>query len=130
MRDYTEIVEIDVPSEAEAGQLVNFVVRVKNLADYAIYIKLEGAVNGDAVLFILDYAVVNSKSTFSFAGFFNMPNVSSEVFVWCYYWTGDEWRHDDSKQQSIALSQEIPYQGTISGKELKYDDIRREIPVL
>lgn len=124
---YTQIVDIVAPSSARAGELVNVEAKVRNLYDGAIYISTSGKY--DNIIFTLypEYAAVGAGATYSFSGSFIMPNKGVRVYVWSYYWNGEQWRLDDEAYVDIALAE--VFAGTISRKELEYDERSTRIPV-
>jgi len=73
---------------------------------------------------------VGAGATYSFTRSFTMPNKDVRLEVWSFYWIGTEWYQDDYSYVDIALAAppEI-YAGTISRKELEYDESRGGIPV-
>lgn len=125
---YTNIVDIIAPASASAGELVNIEAKVKNLAAQVIYISTSGRF--DTTIFYLypEYSTVDAGVTSSFSGSFTMPSKDIRVYVWSYYWTGTEWYLDDESYVDIALAE--VYQGSLSKKELEYDETREDIPVL
>jgi len=125
---YTNIVDIIAPASASAGELVNIEAKVKNLAGHDIYISTSGRF--DTTIFYLypEYSIVGAGVTSSFSGSFIMPSKDARVYVWSYYWTGTEWYLDDESYVDIVLAE--VYQGSLSKKELEYDETREDIPVL
>lgn len=132
MGTYTEIISIIAPSEAGYGDLVSIEVKVKNLTDYPIYIAVSGQYDGVDTPFSPDYATVGAGAIYSFTSSFTMPNNDVRLQVWSWYWPPmDVWYQDDYGYVDIALEVEAPpeYQGTLTRKELEYDEIWRGIPV-
>ena len=128
---YTGIIEIIAPASASVGDIVSVEVRIKNLADHGIYIAPAARYNGTDLVFSPDYAGVDPGATYSFTSLFTMPNSDVRIEVWSFYWTGTEWYQDDYSYVDIAVV--IPpeeYKGTLSRKELEYDESRGSIPVL
>ncbi len=129
MGEWTDIVDIIAPSEAAYGDLVSIEARVKNLAGYAIYISTSGKFDDTIFYLYPEYATVGAGETYSFSGSFSMPNHDVRIYVWSYYWTGEEWYLDDEGYVDIALG--VPpeeYRGTLSRMELEYDESRANIP--
>jgi len=128
MAYYAEIVDIIAPASAPAGEQVSIEAKVKNLAAQVIYISTSGRF--DTTIFYLypEYETVGAGATYSFSGSFTMPGKGVRVYVWSYYWTGTEWYLDDESYVDIALAE--AYQGSLSKKELEYDETRENIPVL
>jgi len=101
---WTDIVSIIGPDEAAPGQTVDLQVKVKNLAGYNIYISTSAKYD-DAIFYLSpEYASVDPYATHAFYGSFTMPNKGIRVYVWSYYWTGEEWYLDDSEYFDIALA--------------------------
>ncbi|MBA7691915.1 hypothetical protein ES703_100471 [subsurface metagenome] len=128
---YTEIVDIIAPAEAAYGDLVTIEARVKNLYSTYIYISTSGKFDNGIFYLYPEYYSVGAGATHSFSGSFSMPNRDVRVYVWSYYWTGEEWYLDDEGYVDIALA--VPpeeFMGRISRKELEYNETRGRIPVL
>ena len=127
---YTEIVDIIAPSQAAFGDLVNVEVKVKNIGDFAFYVAVTGRYDETVLTFSPDYAAVDAGAIQSFTTSFTMPDKGARVHAWSFYWTGEEWYQDDYDYVDIAL-EAIPevFAGTISRKELEYDEVRGVIPV-
>lgn len=102
---YTDIREIIAPSSARAGEVVPITAKIKNLASYAIYISASAKYDDSVFYLIPDYISVGAGSTQSFVGSFTMPNKKVRVYVWSYYWTGDEWYLDDEEYIDISLAE-------------------------
>ncbi|MBA7698435.1 hypothetical protein ES703_107112 [subsurface metagenome] len=128
---YTDIIEIIAPASAEYGDLVSIEVRVRNLYTSGIYIATSGRYDGVDIFPTEAYAGVEPGATHSFYFSFTMPNNDVRLDVWSFYWTGTEWYQDDHSYVDIALAI-LPeeYKGTLSRKELEYDESRGSIPVL
>ncbi|MBA7701881.1 hypothetical protein ES703_110628 [subsurface metagenome] len=123
---YTDIVSIIAPSEAAPGQTVDLQVKVKNLADYNIYISTSAKYDDTIFYLSPEYASVDAYATYTFYGSFTMPNKSVRVYVWSYYWTGSEWYLDDSEYFDISLAE--AYAGKITKMELEHDGTYSNIP--
>ena len=126
---WTDLVDIIAPSQAAYGDQVSIQARVRNLADFAIYISTSGKFDNTIFYLYPEYATVGAGATYSFSGSFYMPNHDVRVYVWSYYWTGEEWLLDDEGYVDIALA--VPpeeFTGTLSRKELEYDSKRSPVP--
>lgn len=129
---YTEIVEIVAPSSAVAGQRVDIEVRIKNTYSAAIGVMAGGALEyGITPWPTIDYpdyqANVAAGATHTFYGHFTMPD--NDVTIHAYsYWYGSDgaWHFDDEKTKEVNLTE--AFKGTISKKELEYDEARADIP--
>jgi len=127
---FTDIIDIIAPPEAAPGVLLTVRARVKNLYSTPIYIATTGSYNGVDISFSPDYAIVQPGAIYSFTYSFTMPNNDVRLHVWSFYWGEDAWYQDDYSYVDIALA--VPpevYAGTISRKELEYDETRSSIPV-
>ncbi len=126
---YTEIVAIDAPASADAGDLITVMVRVKNLYTAPASIAITGKYDNTVFSFDPEYSSVGAGSSYTASGQFTMPNKNVRVKVWSFYWTGTEWYQDDYSYVDIALGAPPGvYAGTISKKELEYDEARAYIP--
>lgn len=123
---WTDIVEIVAPSSAQAGQSVSIEARVKNIGGYSFYIAATGVYNSSGISFSPTSAYVNAGATQSFYGSFTMPSKKVRVKVISWYWTGSEWYQDDEAYIDIDLAE--VFKGTISKKQLEYDESRASIP--
>jgi len=126
---YTDIISITAPSSAKYGDTVSVTVKVKNLYTSAIYIGASGRYDGSGA-FSPNYASVEAGATYSFTYSFTMPNQNIRLDVWSWYWTGTEWYQDDYEYVNIALAAppEV-YKGTITKKELDYEDRWQAFPL-
>jgi len=127
MGTYTDIVEIDAPSSAVAGETVPVTVRVKNIHSYGFSISVAATYIPGPVRFIgPEDHYVAAGATRSWSGSFTMP--ASDVTIWAYssYWDGNYWRSDDEISKDVNLAEVV--EGTISRKELEYDEARASIP--
>jgi len=100
---YTDIVAIDAPAEAEAGQTVNIQVAVKNLHTTGIYIACMGRYNGNDFAFSPEYATVYWGQTQTFTYSFPMPSHDITLDVWSFYWADPNWYEDDHEYVDIKL---------------------------
>ena len=107
MGTYTSVA-IVAPAEALAGQVVEIQARVQNLAGYDIYISPSAKFDNTLLYLNPDYAIVGAGQVYSFSGSFTMPNKVVRIYVWSYYWDGEEWRWDDEAYVDIALKEMVP----------------------
>jgi hypothetical protein len=138
MAQYADIVEIEAPGEAVAGARVDIKVYIKNLESRTIGLMVGGALEyGEipwpTIEFPNDYANFPPGETYYFAGYFTMPD--SDVTIHAYsYWYGVDstWHFDDEDTKDVSLAgeppPEEPVEGTITRKELEYDESRADIP--
>jgi len=102
---YADIVEIQAPSSARAGESVSITARVKNLATYAIYVATAGKYDDTVFNLEPDYDIAIVGATYPFYGSLTMPNKKVRVYVWSYYWTGSAWQVDDEAYVDISLAE-------------------------
>lgn len=126
---HTWIVDIIAPASANAGDLVNVEVRVRNISTESIAISCAtGLYDETPLYFSPDYLWVAPGSTQSFTASFTMPNKDIRLHVGSFYWTETGWVQDDYAYVDITLAGVPPAAGTISKKELEYDASRATIP--
>ena len=125
MGKYTQIVDIDAPGSAAEGERVNVSVRVKNIDSYWDHL-VACVTIADGDRFIDQAANIPSLDTHSFTGRFTMPNKAVTIYAYSYYPVGPDWILDDQAQVAVALTE--VFEGTISKKELEYDEARANIP--
>lgn len=125
---YTEIVEIIVPPEAAAGDLVEVEVRVRNAWGGYLYIGVSGSADGIEPVFSPDNVYVAPGGIASFTASFTMPEHYVFVNVWSWVWI-EYWYQDDYAYALIDLTVIELFTGTISRKELEHDSTRSAIPV-
>ena len=106
---YTQIVDIVCPASAVAGETVSIEVRVKNLASYAIYIYVNGRVDGLDLDFGNYYYAVPAGGTQSFYDAFIMPSRDVEITAWSWYKI-DGWPEnpDDEKTKTVKIVELAP----------------------
>lgn len=125
MGEYTDIVEIDAPGSAAAGERVPVTIKIKNTWDYNLLIAADGAYDG--VPFLHMESWVPAGETHSFSGSFTMPSSGVTIHASSSYWLfGDIWELDDEAEKGVSLAEVVG--GTISKKELEYDEARASIP--
>lgn len=133
---YADIVQVIVPSQAMAGETVNIEVKVKNLyPTTSLYITAAARVVDSGVNIELHFgseaAVVGIGNTHTFYDSFTMPNSSVTIWIWSFWWGADsQWHQDDETTRSISLGVFEELEGTISRKELEYNESRANIPAL
>ena len=126
MAQYAQIVEIVAPSQAVSGERVDITVRIKNTYSAAIGIMVGGALEygvtpWPGITFPENSANVNAGATYSFSGYFTMPNKAVTIHAYSYWYGADgAWHFDDEKTKNVALATLTPQ---IS--ELKIADFTR-----
>ena len=114
MAQYADIVEIVAPSQAAPGDLVNITVRVKNLYSAPIGIMVGGALEygvspWPGIEFPLDSANVDGGATYSFSGYFYMPDKGVTIHVYSYWYGADGyWYFDDEMTKTVNLAALTP----------------------
>jgi len=100
---YADIIKVDAPTSASAGDQVSVDVSVKNISSSDQYIAVTGAFDSTSIPFQFDYLLVSPQETVIFHGWFTMPSKSVRVTVWSWYWDGSKWVQDDQMTRDIAL---------------------------
>ncbi|MBA7668693.1 hypothetical protein ES703_76808 [subsurface metagenome] len=107
----TEITEIIAPASANAGDLINVEVRVRNLSGDSIAVSCATALYDETPLdFSPDYLWADPGSIQSFTASFTMPTQGIRLHIGSFYYTGEEWIQDDYSYVDIAL-EEAPTPG-------------------
>ncbi len=125
---YTDIISITAPASAKYGDTVSVTVKVKNIFSLPLNIAVTGRYDGVDIAFSPVYATVGAGATYSFTKSFTMPNKSIKLDVWSSYWVDYVgWYQDDYEYVNIALAE--AYKGTITKKELDYQNIWQAFPL-
>jgi hypothetical protein len=109
-----DIVKIDAPASAPAGQQVIVDVSVMNITGAIdgiggdVYIAVTAVYDSTSVPFQFDYLLVAPFQTVIMRGWFTMPSKSVRVTISCYYWGGSTWVLDDTGYVDIALAELVP----------------------
>ena len=90
-----DIVKVEAPSQATAGDTVIIDVHVKNLAADHRYITVTGIYDSNPVTFQLEYLDATPQQTVIFRGWFTMPSKKVRVHMWSWYWDGSTWQVED-----------------------------------
>ena len=101
---YADIIKVDAPSSAAAGDQVIVDVSVKNISGSDQYIAVTGVFDSTSIPFQFDYLLMSPGETVIFRGTFTMPNKGVRITAWGWYWDGSQWVHDDTMTFDIALS--------------------------
>lgn len=130
---YTDIVDIVAPSSAVAGARVDITVKIKNTYSSAIGIMVGGALEYGVtpwpqITYPTNSGNVNGGATKSFSGYFTMPNKAVTIHAYSYYYGVDNaWHFDDEATKNVSLG--VVFKGTITKKELDYEDSWRPVPI-
>ena len=114
MAQYAQIVEIVAPSQAVSGERVDITVRIKNTYSAPIGIMVGGALEygvtpWPGITFPENSANVNAGATYSFSGYFTMPNKAVTIHAYSYWYGADStWHFDDEKTKSVNLATLTP----------------------
>jgi len=116
MAQYADIVEIVAPGEAAGGGRVDITVRIKNKYSSAIGIMAGGSLEygvspWPSISFADPSSNVAGGITYSFSGYFTMPEKRVTVHAYSYYYGADEsWHFDDDMTKTIDITEEIESQ--------------------
>lgn len=111
---YADVIEIVAPSQAAPGDLVNITVRIKNLYSAPIGIMVGGALEygvspWPGITFPTNSANVDAGGTYSFSGYFYMPDKAVTVHAYSYWYGADgSWHFDDEMTKAVNLATLTP----------------------
>jgi hypothetical protein len=114
MAQYADIIEIVAPSQAVSGTRVDITVKVKNLYSASIGIMVGGALEygvspWPGIIFPSDSANVDGGVTYSFSGYFYMPDKTVTIHAYSYWYGADGyWYFDDEFTKVINLASLTP----------------------
>ena len=114
MAQYADIIEIVAPAQAAPGDLVNITVRIKNLYSGAIGIMVAGALEygvtpWPGIEFPTNNANVDAGVTYSFSGYFYMPDKGVTIHAYSYWYGADGyWYFDDEMTKAVNLAALTP----------------------
>jgi hypothetical protein len=106
---YADIIEIVAPAEAAQGSRVDITVRVKNTYSAAIGVMVGGALEFGVspwpdISFPAPSANVAGGDTYSFSGYFTMPDKKVTIHAYSYwYGTDGSWYFDDEMIKIVNL---------------------------
>ncbi len=115
---YAQVIGVTVPGKAASGSTVNVSVKIKNLCSETISIMAAGWVElgGISSLWIAfpDYwANVGPGQTYTFEGYFTMPELATKVHAFSYWYGSDGlWYLDDEMVKQVSLT-ELVYEFVI-----------------
>ncbi len=116
MAQYADIIEIIAPSEAQFGSRVDITVRIKNTYSAAIGIMVGGALEygvspWPGITFPNSSANVNAGATYSFTGYFTMPDKKVTIHAYSYWYGADgAWHFDDEMTKVVNLAEVVASQ--------------------
>ncbi len=101
---YADIIKIDAPSSAPAGEQVIVDVSVKNISGDDQYIAVTAVYDSTSFPFQFDYLLVSPGQTVIFRGWFTMPPTNVRVTAWSWSWDGSKWVQDDQMTKDITMA--------------------------
>ncbi len=111
---YAQISEIIAPAQAVSGSRVEITVRIKNLYSSLISLMVGGALEYGAspwpgIEFYQTGADVEGGATYSFNGYFYMPDRAVTIHGYSYWYGGDGyWHFDDEKTKGVNITALTP----------------------
>jgi len=114
MAQYADIIEIIAPSQAAPGDRVDITVRIKNTYSAAIGIMVGGALEygvspWPGISFPESSTNVNGGATYSFNGYFYMPDKAVTIHAYSYWYGSDGyWYFDDEMTKGVNLATLTP----------------------
>jgi len=116
MAQYADIITIATPGEAVRGSHVDITVRIKNTHSSPIGIMASGALEygvspGPGIVFPDPITNVVGDVTYSFNGYFTMPDRKVTIHAYSYYYgTDGSWHFDDEMTRTIDIAEEVESQ--------------------
>ena len=116
MAQYADIIEIVAPSQAAPGSRVDITVKTKNIYSAAIGIKVvgvpeyEGLPSGLYIQFPVQSDNVNAGVTYSFGGYFTMPDKKVTIHIYSYWYGADNLWHLDDEMTKVVNLTEVSYE--------------------
>jgi hypothetical protein len=111
---HAQINEIVAPSQAVSGSRVDITVRIKNLYSATISLMAGGALEygvspWPGITYPQNWADVGAGATYSFNGYFYMPNKAVTIHAYSYWYGADSaWHIDDEKTRNVNLAALTP----------------------
>lgn len=99
--DYTEIVDIEAPDSAAAGERVDVTVKIENIDTENHLIACVAEV--DTLRFIDEVQIIEAGKTNSYNGAFLMGGGDVTIHAYSYYPSGAEWIPDDRAEKDVLL---------------------------
>jgi len=125
-------ITIDAPDSAAEGEKVSVSALLKNVSSYGSMYKTEISAVPDlfpAFRIGTIEKYIDSGESFTAYGSFTMPASNTTILIGVERWAVDHWIYDNSASRAVSLEVVPEFRGTISKKELDYDETRRAIPV-
>jgi len=111
---YAQITEIVAPAQALSGSMVDITVKIKNLYSEVISLMVGGGLEygvspWPGITYPQSGADVAAGATYSFNGYFYMPDKAVTIHAYSYWYGGDGyWHFDDEKTRAIAIAALTP----------------------
>ena len=109
---YAEIVEIVAPAGAVTGSRVDITVKIRNTHSAAIGIMVGGALEygvspWPGITFPTSSTNVNAGATYSFSGYFTMPDRKVTIHAYSYWYGADGAWHFDDEMTKVVNPAEV-----------------------
>jgi len=125
---YTDIIGIDAPSSARAGEAVPVEVSIRNKYPATVHVAAVAVYDTEGRFIDWMDSWIPAGEAHSFSGSFVMPDREVIVHAYSYFEAaGGDWNFDDEAEKAVSLAE--VFAGTLSRKELEYDGARAGIPV-
>ncbi|MDD5501532.1 MAG: hypothetical protein PHH57_07645 [Candidatus Omnitrophica bacterium] len=114
MAQYADVIEIVAPSQAAPGSRVDITIRIKNTYSAPIGIMVGGGLEygvspWPGINFPENSANVDGGVTYSFNGYFYMPDSRVTIHAYSYWYGADGyWYFDDELTKVISLASLTP----------------------
>ncbi|MBA7539909.1 hypothetical protein ES705_32198 [subsurface metagenome] len=125
---FTDVVDIVAPNSAVAGESVPVTIKIRNISSSYIHVSAVGVYDSEERFIDWPDAWIGPGLTHSFSGSFIMPNKA--VTIHAYSWYEDiygYWNSDDEAARDVSLAE--VFEGTITKKELDYEDRWQAVPI-
>ena len=116
MAQYADIIEIVALGEAQSGSRVDITVRIRNTHSAPIGIMVGGALEygvspWPGISFASPSANVDAEATYSFSGYFTMPDKKVTIHAYSYWYGADgAWHFDDEMTKAVNLAEIVSSQ--------------------
>ena len=114
MAQYADVIEIVAPSQAAPGSRIDITIRIKNTYSAPIGIMVGGGLEygvspWPGINFPENSANVDGGVTYSFNGYFYMPDSRVTIHAYSYWYGADGyWYFDDELTKVISLASLTP----------------------
>ncbi len=110
-----DILSIDGPATAKAGDLVNLSIRVKNTHNSEVVWATLALTYDSAVIDTFEPPLLElfPRDEAIFTTSFTMPDKNITVKVYSYLWNGLQWIYQTDKQVGIGLDTGAPLEGVV-----------------